>query len=324
MKKSKYSKSELVEDQIHHGYRTIYSYIQFYGINDDLTEKEKKEINSSKDVIFYIPIFQNLRFFVIEKYFLKYAQKVEFMQNNIIDNNPKIYIAYFKETQKKEIYYIHRYYYFNNDLFINNISLEEILCYYYKKEKNISVEKEDVIVEILCQLKKKLNINDDNELVSYLYWNYSRKAIINYHLAEIISLNYQEENNENIEKLWDYYDSLLMKMLNVKKSDLKRTTELTYLKIVKDYFPDVIYQYRCKWLGKMSLDLYIPSKKIAFEVQGKQHYEAIDFFGGESQLKVQKERDERKRKLCNDNGVKLYYIGDFENIDIYDILNKYK
>lgn len=71
-------------------------------------------------------------------------------------------------------------------------------------------------------------------------------------------------------------------------------------------------QKRFDWLGLQSLDFYIPSKNIAIECQGEQHFIPIDVFGGESSLLVNIERDERKYKLCSNNGVKiLYYV--YEN-----------
>lgn len=70
-------------------------------------------------------------------------------------------------------------------------------------------------------------------------------------------------------------------------------------------YPDTIYQYHPLWLGKQSLDIYIPSLDTAIEYQGRQHYEAIDFLGGVDGLNSARERDARKRKLCNENYVNL-------------------
>ena len=67
------------------------------------------------------------------------------------------------------------------------------------------------------------------------------------------------------------------------------------------------YQKHFKWLGLQSLDFYLPKYKIAIECQGVQHFKAIDLFGGEEGYKSNLERDERKRKLCEENGVKLLY-----------------
>lgn len=70
-------------------------------------------------------------------------------------------------------------------------------------------------------------------------------------------------------------------------------------------FEDAQYQYRAKWLGLQSLDIYIPSLNIGIEYQGQQHYKPVDYFGGKEKLNEQKERDLTKKKLCLKNGVKL-------------------
>ena len=74
---------------------------------------------------------------------------------------------------------------------------------------------------------------------------------------------------------------------------------------------NIVYEYQkhFSWLGKQSLDFYIPSKNIAIECQGGQHFFAYDFFGGEKGLTETKNRDIKKKKLCDDNGVNLLYYG---------------
>lgn len=77
--------------------------------------------------------------------------------------------------------------------------------------------------------------------------------------------------------------------------------------VTKYEFPDAIYQYHTPWLGLQSLDVFIPSLSIGIEYQGRQHYEPVDLFGGEENFKETVKRDNRKRRLCEDNGVKLIY-----------------
>ena len=55
----------------------------------------------------------------------------------------------------------------------------------------------------------------------------------------------------------------------------------------------------------MQLDVFIPSKSIAFEYQGKQHYEDIGVF---SPSKTYQKRDEEKRTLCASNNIKLIEV----------------
>ena len=81
--------------------------------------------------------------------------------------------------------------------------------------------------------------------------------------------------------------------------------ELTLFQTVRKKHPDTLYQYRPEWLGRQSLDLYIPSLQTAIEYQGIQHYLPVEFFGGEDALKERKELDDQKRQLCEENQVRL-------------------
>lgn len=66
-------------------------------------------------------------------------------------------------------------------------------------------------------------------------------------------------------------------------------------------------QKHFEWLGLQSLDFYIPSKKLGIECQGKQHFGLGDFGSKRFNKSIAQERDECKRKLCEENGVKLLY-----------------
>lgn len=74
---------------------------------------------------------------------------------------------------------------------------------------------------------------------------------------------------------------------------------------------------RFNWLGRQSLDLYLPEHNIAIECQGSQHFKPIDFAGkGEewaNQLfKENKKRDDKKLKKCLANNIKMIYVIDNE------------
>ena len=81
--------------------------------------------------------------------------------------------------------------------------------------------------------------------------------------------------------------------------------ELSLFHAIRKKYPDTLYQYRPDWLGRQSLDLYIPSLKTAIEYQGIQHYLPIGFFGGEEALSLRQELDQRKMHLCKENAVRL-------------------
>ncbi len=80
-------------------------------------------------------------------------------------------------------------------------------------------------------------------------------------------------------------------------------TQLFYL--VKEEFEDATQHHSPEWLYPQHLDVFIPSKNIAIEYQGRQHFEPVDFFGGVETFQDNLKRDKRKKKKCKDNKVKL-------------------
>jgi hypothetical protein len=85
----------------------------------------------------------------------------------------------------------------------------------------------------------------------------------------------------------------------------KWKNELTLFHAVRKRYPDTLYQYRPDWLGRQSLDLFVPSLMTAIEYQGIQHYRPVGFFGGDEALQLRQELDERKKQLCGENDVRL-------------------
>ena len=76
--------------------------------------------------------------------------------------------------------------------------------------------------------------------------------------------------------------------------------------------------------GQLSYDFSIPNEKyghILIEYNGIQHYEAVDYFGGEEQFKKQKEHDKRKRDYAKKHGYKLitvkYTYDTYESVEEY-------
>ena len=85
-------------------------------------------------------------------------------------------------------------------------------------------------------------------------------------------------------------------------------------------FINYIPQYKfdnCKNINKLSFDFYLPNHNICIEYDGKQHYEAIEYFGGKYMLSIQQNKDKIKTRYCQDNNIKLIRIPywEFDNID---------
>lgn len=63
----------------------------------------------------------------------------------------------------------------------------------------------------------------------------------------------------------------------------------------------------------MYLDFFLPEYSVAIECQGEQHFRSCDYYGGPVAFRVTKNRDERKRVLCEEHGIKVLY---FSNLGI--------
>lgn len=74
----------------------------------------------------------------------------------------------------------------------------------------------------------------------------------------------------------------------------------------------------------MSYDVFIPSLHLAFEYQGKQHFEPVDFFGGKDSFEKQQWRDKQKLKLSIENHITLVYINYWDDLNVQLIQQRIK
>ena len=102
-----------------------------------------------------------------------------------------------------------------------------------------------------------------------------------------------------------------------------RIKETKLFNILKEIFSkeEIIHSYyNSKILGKQELDIYFTKHKIGIEFQGEQHFRPIDFgnYGKEKSIlifKQNQERDIKKKNLCKQNGIHLFYFSNVTNED---------
>ena len=103
------------------------------------------------------------------------------------------------------------------------------------------------------------------------------------------------------------------------ESHLERNVKL----LLDEHNIPYIYQFREKWLGKQSIDFFIPSYNIAIECQGKQHF---GFGGWIKDFNFEKlyALDYKKYNILKEHNIKPIYITNKEflkfinNIEIYN------
>lgn len=135
-----------------------------------------------------------------------------------------------------------------------------------------------------------------------------------------------EKNIREKRSIWKYADELLKKANSGSFKNAERSTYLRpvyrwkneelVLKNIKRLYGTkykVISQHRPFFLrssygGQMSYDVFIAGVNIAVEYQGKQHFEPVDYFGGEEAFKKLQIRDAEKKRISEENGVKMVYF----------------
>lgn len=79
------------------------------------------------------------------------------------------------------------------------------------------------------------------------------------------------------------------------------------------------YRIRCN-LGfqrNVYIDFYLPKENVFIEYNGRQHYEPVEYFGGEEQFERQQKRDAWVRHYCIDHGIKLIEIPYYSDVETY-------
>lgn len=162
-----------------------------------------------------------------------------------------------------------------------------------------------------------MTCNNNNELLEFLieYHNIMRLNHI-YCIAKSDMNNNYISNNSILQEAYEIIHNkylelkhdrskIYLSLVSEKKATSKWKSEQQLYVMVKELYPESVYQYQAEWLGRQSLDIFIPSLNMGIEYQGRQHYEAIDFFGGKEGFEKRKELDSRKKELCLKNNVRL-------------------
>lgn len=83
---------------------------------------------------------------------------------------------------------------------------------------------------------------------------------------------------------------------------------------------NILYQRQkvfdnCKDKRVLPFDFYLSAYNICIEYQGIQHYEPIDYFGGQKSFESQVLRDNIKKEYCQKNNIILFEIPYYSDLD---------
>ena len=88
-----------------------------------------------------------------------------------------------------------------------------------------------------------------------------------------------------------------------------------YLKMNKMKFIEQKRFENCKNKNKLPFDFYLPDLNVCIEYDGKQHFESVEFFGGEKAFYKIKENDKIKNQYCLENNIGLIRISYKDDIN---------
>lgn len=175
-------------------------------------------------------------------------------------------------------------------------------CYQHqgcpKCQKNFPLTQEDF-------LNKLYDIFGDE-------YDYSKVEYINMHTkVKLVCKEHGEFERTPIELI--YYNRGCPKCRNTLTS---LETQIECLLIENDIKFNM--QKSFDWLGKLSLDFYLPEYNVAIECQGKQHF-GLGGWSKNYNFEEQFERDKRKYDLCVKNSVKMLYFSNMTpNFEYFD------
>ncbi len=133
--------------------------------------------------------------------------------------------------------------------------------------------------------------------------------------VDSLGRDFLKDENRFILALYETYKYLYARYEAAQNKQIWINEELLAEAIKSLFGKDNVMQHANPiWLSPQHLDIYLPSYNLAIEYMGKQHYEAIDFFGGEKAFIENQKRDKRKADLCARMNVNLVYVTYEEDI----------
>jgi hypothetical protein len=102
-------------------------------------------------------------------------------------------------------------------------------------------------------------------------------------------------------------ENMVRERLGVARIGEGWVNQTALFRLIKSLFPeeDVQLEASPEWLGRMRYDIFLPSRKLAIEYQGQQHFSPVSVFGGEHGFQRTVERDALKREASIAAGVIL-------------------
>jgi|GEM_PF-1417324 len=240
----------------------------------------------------------------------KHAEEIEVTLNEILDEN------YNKYNQHLISHLVH-------DYNISSLSMDDLNS--LKKYFNDIEEYSELKFQYLRGIKWLFYGNKNQEYGDYLYFRPFPGVESKRNVADP-SYRYKKEDFiptiiikaflNHGKKIIREAENRVRNANNLPKVGQGWINETRLFNRIKMLFPnEVLVQHgKPSWLGQQHLDIFFKNKNIGIEYQGEPHQGPVTLFGGEEKFKEQKERDKRKKRLCDENKCKIIYVYPSYNI----------
>jgi hypothetical protein len=169
-------------------------------------------------------------------------------------------------------------------------------------------------------------LNKDISGITYPHYLFAGASIRNTPTMNFETIPYytNSENIKTVKLLSKEAENVARKEIGVPMIGEGWVSETELFRKIEKAFPmtKVIQHGQPSWLGRQHFDIWIPHWNIAIEYHGEQHFRPIDFFGGEKSFIQTVERDKRKIRISNEQGVTLFVVTKDDNQD--ELINKIK
>lgn len=156
------------------------------------------------------------------------------------------------------------------------------------------------------------------------------KTVKLYYRLQSTDFGKSEKLRKELEKqtraIWNIIENEVRQKFGHKKIGEAWTSETILYYIVKSLFPNetILRHYRPNFLEGLEIDVFIKELKIGIEYQGIQHFKPVKHWGGKKAFDKLKERDEKKKKLCNTFNTNLVYFNYEEELSNNFVLSRIK
>lgn len=209
------------------------------------------------------------------------------------------------------------------------ISGKEILGLLQHRPRKIVLNNEDFVTDYLEDKVRDFEVKYDVDFLSIMTEQFAMNPSINYLFSGTGLLLASEINFFDYSYLGDLSilvnewvreaENALREMKGLPKIGEGWLNETLLYNIIVSIFKEkgynVIHHSFPSFLGRLEIDIHIPSFNLGIEYQGIQHYEPIEFFGGQEGFENRIRSDKLKKELCELNGVELIYFSYDEQID---------